>query len=249
MKLSCLCGIVGLLLTFCGQSDARDIFGLKKLDLRIVDQLNNSIDGARGAALALEQQASADGEARIKQVDTLVKAAIDKLNDDIEHQDTIAKDFINQFDRMKDDTMVKLSDIIDTIFCKINIAMTQQMSDALGSFGKMLGTEQIEITPPVLYLGETTFMGNEITKKFRIKTPFSATYSDIRKYLIDTRLAAMRDDTPISSILQTYILMARLSERAGCLVGDQKGYGVEYALYWAKIGRWKRLAGEGITIP
>jgi hypothetical protein len=228
--------------------DARDIFGLKKLSYETADKLNQSIDRARDGAIALEARSNADAKERLNQIDAMVQKTLDRLESDIDHQEEVAQEFIHQFDKMRDDTLNRISDLIDQLYCGADKTITDHLTSALGPFGKLLGFNRIEISPPVLYPGERTFLGSEVAKVFQITEPFSKTYDDINHYLLIERLGRSRDDTPIKSVLQTYLLLAQLSERAGCLVGDKKGYATRYADYWKTIRVWKNLAGEGVSV-
>jgi hypothetical protein len=97
--------------------------------------------------------------------------------------------------------------------------------------------------------GDTDFFGSPITKTFSIRQPFYATFNEIEHYLIVDRLSQSQDYTPIASIVDTYQVLANLATRGGCLDHDKSGYIPRYTFYWNKVAMWKRLAGEGVTIP
>lgn len=95
----------------------------------------------------------------------------------------------------------------------------------MGRFGILIGTNEIRVFPPALYPGEREgyycILGYcatdyDVYQDFHIKAPnFSATYDDIKKYLLD-RLENMRLDTPVDSLIITYSILSELARRTIC---------------------------------
>lgn len=138
---------------------------------------------------------------------------------------------------------------IDHAECALNRTMNESLQMALGRIGKLIGTNQIEVSPPRMYVGErkdlcvAAFQNCDISRTFQIKVPFSQTYEEIRDYL-DERLKGSRDDTPIESIVDTYQYQAELAKQAGCFMpGSAAQYELVYSEDLDKARQWRLGTG------
>jgi hypothetical protein len=131
--------------------------------------------------------------------------------------------------------------------------LTQYLQDALGAFGRLINTNSFVLSPPPLHVGEQEcglFECHPIEKTFNISSANPAiTESELRNYLKD-RLAQAKDDTPISSILISYNIIANFATRTGCLTNLHEAYAAIAESYMAKIKMWQRVTGEdGVPVP
>ena len=153
----------------------------------------------------IEQNISLDIDSKIKQINSIVEAAITDTS-------KLEKDFFDD-----------LGKAIEKAECAVDKALNERLKNALGSVGELIGTNRIRISPPLLYPGEhkeTCYFGycsadGKISQDFDIDTPFSLTYDSIKKYLLN-RLDDIRPDTPIDSLVITYSTLSELSRRAIC---------------------------------
>ena len=75
------------------------------------------------------------------------------------------------------------------------------------------------------------------------------TEKELRNYL-DDRVSKMGDDTPISSILTSYNIIANFAKRTGCLTGLHEAYAAVAQTYMAKIKQWQGATGEDdVPVP
>jgi hypothetical protein len=232
-----------------GESCARDVLGLNKLSTQTMDRLQDSIDKARESGVALSHLINQQARDRLDQVNKIVQDAIKGISAEIDHADALAEKYIEQLRGLAAEFNRQITEHIERVFCNIAITVEQRLSQALGSVGRLLGTHTIEIISPILYPGEKTLFGSTVTKEFRIGSSFYYTFAEIERYLIVERLGQSRDDTPISSMVISYQMLANLASRGGCLDNDRSGYATRYARYMNLVAMWKRLAGDGVTMP
>jgi hypothetical protein len=227
--------------------DLPKIFGVSHAVDEGVDRFNDAVERARSAAFALEYQTNTDVKTRLDQIQEITDHTTDrvekleaKTSADIER---ILKEETARLVDLETKTMVDIDTEIRKVECSANLIVNQSIPDLLGSVGKLIGANQIEITAPVLYEGETQpfFCGNDkckMTKTFPITTPFSSTYRDIRTYLLD-RLDSARDDTPRYTLVVTYSVLAQFAKRTSCFFpGTEKDYVDDYEYYVNKAKQW-----------
>jgi hypothetical protein len=206
-------------------------------------------------------QANKDGRDRIIQIDNVIHEAIegiksveDKSQSDI---DLILDKYTEKFKSLQDDSFQKLSDAIDHAECAADKTLTQYLQDALGAFGRLINTNSFVLSPPPLYVGEQDcgiIRGlsacHPIEKTFTISSANpAATEKALRDYM-EARLAQTRDDTPISSILISYNIIANFANRTGCLTHLHEAYASIAEPYMAKIKLWQQVTGENeVPVP
>jgi hypothetical protein len=154
---------------------------------------------------------------------------------------------------LEEDSFQRLSDTIEHAQCAADKTLTQYLQDALGAFGRLINTNSFVLSPPPLHVGEQEcglFECHPIEKTFNISSANPAiTESELRNYLKD-RLAQAKDDTPISSILISYNIIANFATRTGCLTNLHEAYAAIAESYMAKIKMWQRVTGEdGVPVP
>jgi hypothetical protein len=248
---------------YASAADFMDLFGVNNTVNNAAAQMQQLLDNARKAAFALEEQANEHGKERLEQVNAIADKAIASIKD-LERQTNIdATELLEKINRIKNETVRQLVDIEDTTVkdlghlidqaeCAADRTLNQNLQNALGGFGHLIGGSEIDITPPKLSeneresfcLGITSSC--EIHRVFHIKQPFSETYTDIRSYLLN-RLNNATELTKVSTIITTYSFIAQLAKRAGCFM-QYTGYVREYLLYRDKAQQWDLALGSKVRL-
>ena len=194
-----------------------DLLGVNKSIDDAVNGMQAVVDTARDAALAIEAQTNQDVTNRLQQVDGVIAKTVSEVKELETKGITDSKELIdkvnaaiaariNDVSSLENKFKLDLADLIYKAECAGDKTLNGNLKDALGSVGRLLGTNEILITPPVMYAGESksicvpALFDCRITTSFPIRTPFSETYIDIRDYLLN-RLNGAREDTPIESIV------------------------------------------------
>jgi hypothetical protein len=248
----------------CGGTRAATLTELIGIDPAIdktISGMQGLVDQARAAAFAIEGQTNQDLENRLSQINGIVEQTVTDVreletktfvdvNDLVAHVNAALQARIAQISTLEQQFMGDVIKAINTAECAVDHTVNQSLQDALGHIGKLIGASEIEISPPRMYAGEQRnlciagFESCDISKTFKIKTPFSQTYLDIRDYLIG-RLNGSRDDTPIESIVDTYQYLAELAKRVGCFEpGSAATYDEIYSGYLNNATEW-RLVTSG----
>jgi hypothetical protein len=155
----------------------------------------------------IEQDISKDIDSKIERINFIIKEAVTEA-------DTIEKNFYSDLEKA-----------IEKAECATDKILIEYFANALGSVGELIGTNEIRVFPPLLYPDERKgyycvagycATNHEVYQDFHIKTPnFSATYDEIKKYLLD-RLENTRPDTSIDSLIITYSILSELAKRTIC---------------------------------
>jgi hypothetical protein len=232
-----------------------DLLGINDSIDRTIHGMQAIVDQARDAALAIEAQTNQDVTARLSQINAIIdKTVVDvkaiesrifaDTNQLVIQVNALLSDRLSDIGSLEKQFVNDLAVMIDKAECAVDLSLSQALKDALGGIGKFLGSNRIEITPPIMYAGEHTdfcvsaIQNCEISRIFTIKTPFSTTYFEIRDYFIG-RLNGVRDDTPIQSIVTTYQYLAALAKRTGCFMrGSETSYDEEFIYYISKARQW-----------
>jgi gas vesicle protein len=237
--------------------DFMDVIGVNSSIDHATDQMQALLDHAREAAFALELQTNNHAKERIEQIDKVVQDAIhdiqsveDKTQADI---DRILSKQLRALKSLETDTFAELSDTIEKAECAADKTANVYVQDMLGSFGRLIDTNTFELEAPPMFAGEQDcgiIRCDNVKKTFKINSAdFAVTYRDLRQYLLD-RLNSSRDDTPISSVLRSYYIIANTAKRAGCLTNLHQEYASEAAPYMAAIKTWEDVTGEpGVVVP
>ncbi len=228
--------------------DVPKIVGVDHTVDQAFDRLNESIDRAQGVANAINQ----DAKDRLDQIDKIKEETLDRLQaietKSVGDLNKLYKDALNdatdRIGKLEKKFTEDLQALIDSTVCGASLILNQSAIEALGSFGKLIGTNQVEIKAPLLYDGETQWFfckddGCKLTKTIDIQTEFfSNTYHDIRSYLL-RRLEFAREDTPRYAIVSTYTVIAELAKRTVCFTkGAATDYVDDYAFYINKAKVW-----------
>ena len=235
-------------------SDLMGLLGINDSIDRTIDGLQSLIDRAREAGFALEAQADNIARQRLEQVDKIVQDAISEVN---RLEKRTAEDVTRILDKttkevntLEQRIMSDLGQLIEKASCAGDMLLTDNLRDALGRLGVLFGTHTIEISPPVLFVGEQScwffcWRVKPLKKEFTIDPGFEATYSEIERYLLG-RLDSLRNDTPVSSVLRTYSLLAKMANRATCLSPRKQAYNEKYVRYMYMIKQWEMVFGTQI---
>jgi hypothetical protein len=238
--------------------DFTEILGVDRSIDHAAADFQALLDEARESGFALEAQANEDGKERIEQINKLVENAISDIKategktiDDIS---AVLDKYIKKFQDMKDESFQQLSNEIAQIDCTAQKVTLQDLPEFLGGFGRVvLHTNSFILTPPPLYEGEqvcdTLHLDCQpVERRFYIDPSNPAeTEKELRHYMED-RLSQSTDNTPISSILISYNIIAQSANRTGCLTNLHEAYAAIAEPYMAKIQLWERVTGEN-TVP
>jgi hypothetical protein len=259
---SCPLYLLALATSLCVSTDhaGADLLGIaagSTID-HAMDRADQVVSEARNAALAIEAQTNEDVTARLDQVQDILNntqkglAALEKqtfvdMADLTNRIEVILKRQQEQIGALEQTFMSDLSKKIREAECASDRILQDQLKDALGKVGVLLGTHEITITPPVLYEGEHNACGAfllhscRVSRTFAIYTPFSETYREIKSYLED-RLNAVQENTPAASVVDTNALIADLAKRTTCftLANDQT-YEAEFVKYSTVVRQWNTV--------
>ncbi|MHC2621534.1 Holliday junction resolvasome RuvABC endonuclease subunit [Bradyrhizobium huanghuaihaiense] len=257
-----LCASAFWLLPFVGipTNASADLLGIvagRTID-HAMDRADQIVDRARQAALAIEAQTNTDVSNRLKQVQEIANDAQKQIFA-LEQQtfadmnaltnkiDAILREHEKQADALEHSFMNDLSKKIREVQCATDVILQQQLKDALGKIGVAFGANEITITPPVLYEGEHSSCGLlllrscRVSQTFTIYTPFTETYKEIKIYL-EKRLSAVREDTPVASVIDMNALIADMAKRTTCFtMANDETYEGEFVKYSALVRRWNTV--------
>lgn len=219
---------------------------------RIIAALQAAVDRARDAGFALEAQANEYGKQRLAQVDDIVQRAVIDLRSLVKMTendvDTIAQKYVAQLVGLEEKIMADLSQRIREVECVLQKSLEDSLKQAIGDSIIFRHNKEFTIAPPVLFVGEQAdcLFGRwrdcgPLTKTFKIinQQQFDATYKQMRDYL-EQRLLRATDETPLTSVVRTYTLIADLAWRTTCFVQtDKADYYAEYHKYTNKARLWK----------
>jgi len=232
-------------------SGSTQIPGLNNAVDHAFDRFNDAIESAKRAALAVEYQANIDARDRFDQIDTIANHTLD-------HARQVAKELVGDVNAdveraldqgtasllMLEQTFMRdLLKSIDALECAATRTLNQSLPESLGSIRRFLGANSIEITAPLLYVGEAQgFFCNDdlcrLKKTSDIVQPYATTYRAIRTYLLD-RLDHARDDTPRYTVVISYTMIAEIAKKTTCFVqGAEKDYLDDYSYYINKARAW-----------
>jgi len=251
---------LGLLI---GSVNARaDVLGFLAGDTisKAMDQGRETVDRARDAALAIEAQTNEDVTDRLNQVQAIADEQQAKLAA-LEYQTfSDANQLQSRTVEILDDQQTKLNSLerkfmndlsarIRQFECSSDKILQEQLKDALGKIGVFFGSNEISITPPVLYDGEHTrckiFWSCRIVKVFPVRTPFAESYKEIKGYL-EGRLQEVREDTSAESVIETYSLIADFAKRTACFTeANNQTYEREFVKYSTVVRHWNNALSFG----
>ncbi|MGR9503667.1 hypothetical protein ACU8MW_08115 [Rhizobium leguminosarum] len=240
------------------------VLGLLGVDSTVdhaFDRMQGAIDKAKGAALAIEAQTNEDATARLAQIQSIADETVRKVSDLEKQSFKDAADFSDHLDALVDGELKKV-DLLETQFmnelshkireveCTADRVLNAQLKDALGGLGAILGTHEIALTPAILYPDEHRRCGLyyakcRLTATFPVREPFTETYKEIKAYLED-RMSNLREDTPASSVVDTYALIADLAKRTTCFTqANDLKYEAEFAHYNSLVRQWNEVLTDG----
>jgi hypothetical protein len=243
-----------------GGLDLAPIVAIKGVD-RAFDRAQGLIDSIRSTLFALEQQANNDAKARLEQLDEIVKSALREVSElerkTVEDVDAILAKYTHKLQVLIDDTTAKLAALIEQAECAGKTVIEVSLREVLQETIPLASGSGIVIVAPPMYQGETVcrFFNagcRPPTKEFPVNPiQYHQTYDAIRKYLIDERLNTQgQDDTPVSSIVNSYATVANLARLTACFEkGSSKAFVEDYVEYVNKVQIWIRLFGSRIRRP
>ncbi|MCP3462140.1 hypothetical protein [Bradyrhizobium sp. CCGUVB23] len=232
--------------------DLPGIFGINESVDHAADRAQGLIDRAHDVMFALEQQTNNDAKERLDQLNGMIADFLQKVDalEEKTSQNLLAllTQFTIKVQQLIDSATQKLSQLIDQAQCAGQKVFEVALRDVLQQLP--FTKNDLTIVAPVLYAGECTgfFSCNPITKTFRVyPTQFYDTYNEIRKYLIEERLEHARDDTPISSFVETYGTVANVARMTACFDdANRDRYLSDYVKFANEAGVWKRLFGPNV---
>ncbi len=213
----------------------------------IADEFMRVVAAAENAARAVIGEADKATQARLNQVEGIVKSTIhdiDNLADKHEDKvDRILRDRISQIQTLEKAFFADINQAIRNLECTIGRNLKDDLNVALGGFGRFLDTNTIEISPiiPVKKGFWSMLFGGSDTKKIKITRSNQYGYKQIQRYYLD-HLKHVDDDTPVDTILATYRTLAAVAFSTMChYEGNEQSYIRDYVFYRSKHAEWHAL--------
>lgn len=212
-------------------------------------EIRQSIDAAKAAAAYLIERGDAAAKARLEQIDQIQKNAFANANALLAESEEAAlrvlKEAASEISTLEKQIFADLNATIWNVECGARRLVGQDLSEALGGFGDMLGTHQIRISTPVPREPEwyCSFMpfcrvGDPV---FEIKEPFGDTYIAIRDFMIGS-VGTISQDGAAHTIVGTYEYLSTLAKRTSCYYeGASDIYIHEFIKYRDMARAWRAV--------
>ena len=241
--------LTALLLSHAAQASVFGFLGGDEAIDLAAQRANESLDKAKAAASALLAESNGDIKDRINQVDQIQKQAFDNItnlkNGTVADIVRILDDATQKANALEKVTFSDLNATIRTVECKGKVFAVEDIGNALGKFGRVLGFHEIIVTLPLVEhqsFGRTT---DEHT--FEIRQPFGQTYIEIRDYLL-ANVGRSTDANSAHQIVGTYEYIASLATSTTCFYQGATGiYDQEFSAYKDKAKKWRDLLPIEVT--
>jgi F0F1-type ATP synthase membrane subunit b/b' len=210
------------------------------------DEFRQSIDRAQAAASSLLAQANEIAKARLDQIDEIANRTISEMIGQSEEAATrILTDAKKKVDDLEKQIMVDVAKVLWDAECGGRRLVISDMGTALGGLGRMLGTNQIRLTPPVRvlktpawYTGCFWWCDPYVVK---ITEPYERTYVTVKK-LMEDAIADVTDETPATNIVGTYEYLSSFAKKASCFFpGTDERYNRESVEYEYQARQWNNV--------
>lgn len=208
-----------------------------------------TIEHARAAANALLGRADDIAKARLNQVDKILSETVGGL---IGQTEEAALAILEKATKEAKDLETRIFDDLRAVIweteCAAKRVVIEDLETALGGLGKLVGTGQIELTPPLRVF--------EKPKRFRnclwnckdpyvvdVMEPFAETYVQVRD-LMELSISDdyVSDDTPADNIVGTYEYLSSFALKASCFYIDtETRLNREHVKYRKLADDWNKL--------
>lgn len=212
-------------------------------------ELENAVKKAHAAGEALIANGNQAAKDRLNQVDEIVNSALKQL-------ENLGADAEQAALKILDDANQKLSAQIEQIFGELNATIwnvecsgkrmiIQDIGAMLGDVGKLIGANQIAVTPPIKpkyqWYKICPWCSGSGEAKFVIHDKFGDTYIEMRDFLLANLSTADGSDASYS-IVDAYDYISTLAKRTSCFYdGGSQFYTEEYVKYREKAASWRRV--------
>jgi len=213
------------------------------------DELRDSIDRAHAAASSLLGVADDIAKRRLEQVDNILKTTVkDLVNKTKEDALAILEKARKDADALEKEIFADVKKVIWETECAGRRLLIGDVSTALGSLGKMMGTNQVLLTPPRRVLQTPSWYEGCLwwcrdPYIVDVKEPFGETYKQVRD-LLEASIASefIDDSTPAHHLVGTYEYLSSLAKRTSCFYqGSEDRYNREYIKYQGMARRWNNV--------
>jgi hypothetical protein len=211
------------------------------------DRFNEAVENTRRAAYSVTNVVDDRLKARIDQINDIVSRTMEQIHDERGRIRQDTEQILDKATKNVTDLEAQfMSDVLKAIKdaeCAGTRTFQQALVEALGRIGHEFGTNEIEIAVPPLYDGERPglFCQDDfcrMKKTVQITRNYSAAYREVAKYLTD-RLDHAREDTPRTTVVDTYSVIASLARSATCFMpGEEPYYANQYVKYVSKVRAW-----------
>ena len=210
---------------------------------------DESLDKARAIGSALLAESNDAAKARLDQVDQIQRQALDRIvdlkNSSVADVVRILDDATQKANTLEQAISADLDAKIRAIECGGRVFVNQDVKNALGKFGRLIGLEQIVISLPLREKKDLVWTTDE--HAFTIKEPFGQTYIDIRDYLL-ANVGQSSESNSAHQVVATYEYIASLAARTTCFYqGSTEVYNQEFINYRDKAKRWRDLLDIEVT--
>lgn len=200
------------------------------------NELTSVVDSAKVAALEVIEAGNDRAEERLNQIDAIVARTFSEFDNARQKSEESARRLLEEaaaeIRRIQGSLLRDLGKVIRKAECSGRRILLEDVRDALGDLGRVVGTGKIVIILPE---------AGEKTKEIIIRSPFLHTYEDVRDSM-EASLAKLTDSDLAYKIRYTYAFIAAFARRASCFYpGYEEDLINEYTSYIAKANKWDKV--------
>ena len=213
------------------------------------DEFRKSIDHAHAAAASLLGQADKIATERLAQIDEIANRTISDMIGKTEEAATrILEDATKKVNDLETQIMSDVKQVIWEAECAGKRLAISDLGTALGRLGRVVGTNQIRITPPVRVLATPAWYSGCLwwcrdPYVIDVTEPFGETYKAVRD-LMEESIATdqITDATPADNIVGTYEYLSSFAKRTSCFYqGSEDRYNRAFIYYQDRAKEWNNI--------
>ncbi|RWB65418.1 hypothetical protein [Mesorhizobium sp.] len=212
------------------------------------DEFRQSIDHARAAASSILVQANDLAKQRLDQIDEIANRTIDDMVGKSEAAATrILEDATKKVNDLEDKIVADVGRVMWKAECAGKRFVTTDLGTAIGGLGKVLGTNEIQLEPPVRVLKTPAWYTGCLWRcdpyLVTVNDEFGETYKTVKR-LMEGAIAddQVTDDTPADNIVRTYEYLSTFAKRASCFYeGTEERYNRDSIDYQYKAHQWNNV--------
>ncbi|SON55072.1 hypothetical protein HDIA_1531 [Hartmannibacter diazotrophicus] len=216
---------------------------------RAGDEFRKSIDHARAAASSLLDDANEKAKERLAQIDEIANRTISDMIGKTEEAATrILENATKKVNDLETQIMTDVKQVIWEGECAGRRLVIEDLGTALGGLGRLIGTNQIILTPPVKvrqtpkwYTGCLWWCRDPYVVD--VTEPFGETYKKVRD-LMEGAIAPdqVTDDTPADNLVGTYEYLSIFAKRTSCFYpGSEERYNRAFIYYREQARKWNNI--------